>query len=421
MTASWRWLAVMGGCLLAGAAAAADIELEFEADMASEMAQARFDPARDSLGLRGGCAPLSWSQSVPMKALGGTRYGLRLPMAAQACGGQALQHKFRIERAGQGGDEGWEPGRNHAVQINGPGPLRVARVFGAPALPVPGRITGTVVTMDAVATRHVPPRPVWVWLPPGYETEPQRRYPVLVLHDGQNMFDASSSGAEWQLDESAQRLVLGGQVQPFIMVAVPSGRDRVFELTPTAAVLAPERSGLSGARGLPVGGGLPAYARYLVEDLKPAIDARWRTLPGPQHWAVGGSSLGGLASLWLALHHRSTFGAALVVSPSLWWDDGFALRDVQAQPAAGLAPVRLWLSMGGQEGAGALPAARQLRDALVQRGGSTRTLAYTEAPEDRHDEASWARRGPAMLQFLHGVSQALPQAGAGMQDASAPR
>lgn len=417
-------LVVVAAFGLAGAAAttaaAADIQVDFEADLQTEIAHGRFDPARDGLGLRGNCGPLSWQQSLPLQAVGAGRYAVRVPVPAQACKGQPLQHKFRIERAGQGGDEGWEPGRNHALQLDGPGPLRVARVFGAPALPLVGRITGSVVTMDPVATRHVAQRPVWVWLPPGYERDTQRRYPVLYLHDGQNMFDASHAGAEWQMDETAQRLVLQGTVQPFIMVAVPSGRDRMHELTPTAAMLAPERSGLA----LPqrVGGALPAYARYLVEDLKPAVDARWRTLPGPQHTAVGGSSLGGLASLWLALHQRSTFGSALVVSPSLWWDDAFALRDALAERAsAGVMPPRLWLYIGAQEGEGAAPAARRLRDALVQRGWAAPTLAYVEAPDGRHDEASWALHADGMLQFLYGTAPPGHSARAGTQDASGTR
>jgi predicted alpha/beta superfamily hydrolase len=408
---TWVWLAAVG---LAGAAAAAEVQVDFEADLSTEMAQGRFDPARDTVGLRGACPPLSWQRSLPLVAATPGRYSVRVAMDTQACGGQPLQHKFHIHRPGQGPDQGWEPGRNHAALLDVAGPatgVRVARVFGAPAVPPPSRVTGTVLTLPAVATAHVLPRPVWVWLPPGYEEDTQRRYPVLYLHDGQNMFDARDSGAEWQVDETAHRLVQAAAVLPFIVVAVPSGLDRMHELTPNASLLRPQRSGQ--AQAARVGGGLAAYASYLVQDLKPAVDARWRTLPGPQATAVGGSSLGGLASLWLALHRPGTFGAALVVSPSLWWDEHFALRDLQALPlAVGQALPRLWLDMGGQEGEGALAAARQLRDALLQRGwalhGAAPTLAYTEAPDGRHDEASWALRVEGMLRFLYGAAPPLP-------------
>jgi predicted alpha/beta superfamily hydrolase len=398
-------LAALAGLAgLAGASATQAIELRFEADLRAEIAAGRFDPARDGVGLRGGCAPLSWQRSLPMPAVGDGRYALTLRLDDPACGGQPLPHKFRIERPGQGADAGWEPGRNHAAFVDGAGPVRIARVFGAEAPPPPAHIVGTLVELDAVPARHVTPRPVQVWLPPGYERDTDRRYPVLYLHDGQNVFDARAAGAEWQVDETAQRLVLAGTVQPFIVVAVPSGRDRIAELTPTPGVLTPERSGQPAPRK--VGGGAAAYARYLVEDLKPAIDARFRTQPGPQSTAVGGSSLGGLASLWLALHHGDTFGAALVVSPSVWWDDEFARRDVSTWSARSPSPrPRLWLDIGDQEGEGAVPAVRRLRDALIARGWTPQTLAYTEAPGARHDEASWALRVEGMLRFLHGPAQ----------------
>jgi predicted alpha/beta superfamily hydrolase len=381
------------------------VDVVFEADLRAEMRAGRFDAARDELTLRGGCAPLSWQQGLPMVPAGEGRFTLRLRLPQPVCLGQPLQHKFRIERAGQGADMGWEPGNNHAPLLDGPGPFRVARVFGSPAGPAPSRLTGTVLQLDPVPTRHVGPRPVWVWLPPGYERDVKRRYPVLYLHDGQNVFDARASGAEWQVDETAQRLVLAGAVQPFIVVAVPSGRDRMQELTPTASLLPPERSGL--AQAARVGGGAAAYARFLVEDLKPAVDARLRTLAGPESTAVGGSSLGGLASLWLALHHGQTFGAALVVSPSVWWDDAFALRDARAWALpAGAARPRLWLDIGGREGPGAVEAVRELRGALLNRGWDASNLAYTEDPQGTHDEAHWAQRVEGMLRFLHGTTAA---------------
>ena len=391
--------------LMAAATAHADVEVQFEADLRAEIVARRFDPAQNSVGLRGSCGPLSWSRSLPMTGLGDGRYTLTLQLSASAqaaaCGGQPLQHKFRIERAGQGGDEGWEPGSNHAVQLDGPGPFRVARLFGAAPVPVPSRRAGTVLLLDAVPTTHVLPRPVFVWLPPGYERDTAARYPVLYLHDGQNVFDALASGAEWQVDENAQRLVLAGEVMPFIVVAIPSDRggDRIRELTPTAMVLPPDGSG--GLRLSLSGGGLAAYARFLIEDLKPVVDARFRTRRGPQSTAVGGSSLGGLASLWLALHHGNTFGAALVVSPSVWWDDEFMLRDPSLRRPA-LPRPRLWLDIGLQEGERAVDGVRRLRDALRERGWSAADLAYTEDPEGRHDEASWARRVEGMLRFLHG-------------------
>ncbi len=410
MTA-WRVSLLLAALVGAAGAAPAEVNVVFEADVRAEIQAGRFDVARDALTLRGGCGPLSWQQGLPMSPAGDGRFTLTVQLATPVCNGQPLQHKFRIERPGQGADKGWEPGSNHAPVLEGPGPFRVARVFGSPALAAPSHIAGTVLQLEAVPTRHVTPRPVWVWLPPGYERDTARRYPVLYLHDGQNVFDARASGAEWQVDETAQRLVLAGAVQAFIVVAVPSGRDRIQELTPSAAELPPDRS--VQAQTARVGGGLAAYARYLIDDLKPVIDARLRTQPGRDSTAVGGSSLGGLASLWLALHRSQTFGAALVVSPSVWWDDAFALRDLRAwQVPTGTTRPRLWLDVGGREGPGALEAVRTLRGDLAARGWTADRLAYTEDPQGSHDEAHWALRVEGMLRFLHGTMPASQAASA---------
>lgn len=384
-----RALAACGAWLLLGLplAAASALVVPVEVDLRAEIAAGRFDPARDAIGLRGSHAPLSWQQPVLLRALGDGRYGAEIRFDRVPFGGQAVAYKFRIERAGVGGDAGWEQGPNRRLRLDGPTP-RVARAFDAPAEAPALRRTGTIETLGTVASAHVPARAVEVWLPPGYAAAPSRRFPVLYLHDGQNLFDEAAAGAEWQVDETAQRLVETGAIGPLIVVAVASGPQRVVDYTPTA----------DGSHGHG-GGGAAAYARFLVEELKPLIDRRYRTLPGRAHTAVGGSSLGGLVSLWLALHHGDTFGSALVVSPSLWWDGGFAYRDLAAWSAAAPRP-RMWLDMGGAESAGALASARRLRDELREQGWTDATLRYVEAPEGRHDEASWAERVEGMLRFL---------------------
>lgn len=377
----------------------ADTTIRFAIDLKAEIAAGRFGPARDRLGLRGNASPLSWDSSLlaePDATPG--RYRLTLTLPDDAVGGQPLAYKFRIERgAGQDGSEGWEPGRNHALLLNG-GQILVARAFGAPAGEIPASRVGTLERLGVVPSSHVRPREVQVWLPPGYAEQPEQRYPVLYLHDGQNVFDAQAAGSEWQVDEVAQRGVSSGRLRPFIVVAVASvDATRTDDYTPTAMLLSAERLGRAAPERR--GGGLPAYARFLVEELKPAIDARYRTRPGRADTAVGGSSFGGLASMWLALHRPETFGAALVVSPSVWWDDGFLLRDVAA--TAPKPRSRLWLDMGAQEGEQAVQFARRLGEALRQRGWSTDALRFVEDAQGRHDEASWARRVPAMLDFLY--------------------
>lgn len=387
--------------LVAALPARAQVEVVFEADLRAEIAAGRFDTKRDGVSVRGGLPPLNWGLGLPMKALGDGRYEARVRFAAPPFGNQPLAHKFRIEKPGQGGDEGWEAGRNRAALIEGASP-RIARLFGAePPVPLP-RVTGTVLTVEPPAGAASPPaRPVWVWLPPGYDAAAALRYPVLYLLDGQNVFDWRSAGAEWMVDETAQRLVLAGAVQPMIIVAVPSGRDRTDELTPTAGRIDGRRRG----------GGGPAFARWLLDGLKPAIDARFRTKPEPAGTAIGGSSFGGLFALWFALHHADRVGAALVVSPSVWWDDGFLERDArQWSPPPGIQRPRLWLDIGGQEGPGAVPAVQRLRDTLLARGWAAGPqLAYLEAPDAGHDELAWAARVEGMLKFLYPLTNETTQ------------
>ena len=238
-------------------------------------------------------------------------------------------------------------------------------------------------------------RDVLVYLPPGYEADRKRRYPVLYLHDGQNLFDGATSfikGAEWGVDETAQRLIAGGEVEPLIIVGVyNSGKDRVDEYTPTA-----------DARHK-MGGKADLYGRMLVEELKPFIDSEYRTRRGARDTGLGGSSLGGLVSLHLALKYPQTFGRVAVASPSVWWDDKWVLREVGALKKR--PRLRIWLDMGTKEGGKEAEEhtrnARALRDALVGKGWKEGSdLKYFEAEGAEHNERAWAARVEPMLKFL---------------------
>ncbi len=254
------------------------------------------------------------------------------------------------------------------------------------------RAGGRLEHHSANASRHVLPRDVRVWLPPGYGG--QRRHPVLYLHDGQHQFSGSGMKGGWRADEAALQLIERGDIAPLILVAVAHGADRIGDYTPVAM----QREGRT------MGGSAPAYARFLVEELKPFIDHRYRTLPGAQHTALGGSSLAGLATMWLLLQHPQTFGAGLVVSPSVWWGGEAILRDVAAASAQARR-ARVWLDIGLAEGDEAVAGARRLAAALRGQGwredGPAPTLAYTEAEAAMHHEPAWAARLPQMLRFLY--------------------
>ena len=390
-----RVLAVIlaGGCALANAA----ITIPVRIDMRAAIAQGEFDPLHDTVSIRGSHAPLSWNTSVITRPDGPGWYRAELTFERPPFGEQPVQYKFRIERPSQRPDQGWEPGRNHTMRIQRG--IQIQRAFGATPTPTEWTRVGQIERLGLIESRHVSARQVQVWLPPAYHQTPDRRFAVLYLHDGQNVFDGESAGGEWMVDETAQRLALACAVEVPIIVAIDSVASRIEDYTPTRAPL-PAPLGGSGQPQL-VGGGAAAYARFLIEELKPMIDARYRSRTGRDHTSVGGSSLGGLVSLWLAWRHSDVFGAALVVSPSLWWDNSWAQREALQLDTSPHPRARLWLDMGAQEGLGAAAAARRLQAALLAAGWDTSSLKYVEDPQGGHDEASWASRVEGMLRFLY--------------------
>lgn len=229
-------------------------------------------------------------------------------------------------------------------------------------------------------------RKATVYLPPGYD-EHDRRYPVLYMHDGQNLFDAERAyipGQHWRLQEAADAAIGDRAASPMIIVGLDhAGPARIDEYTPTTD---PKHAG---------GGRAHEWAQTLFETIKPEIDRRYRTVANET--AVGGSSLGGLISLYLALNHPDVVRAAAVMSPSVWWNGRVILNDVDAFDGP---HPRLWLDVGGREGEETLRDARELRDRLRAKGWNDQTLRYYEDRRGDHTERAWARRVRLVLEFL---------------------
>jgi predicted alpha/beta superfamily hydrolase len=233
-------------------------------------------------------------------------------------------------------------------------------------------------------------REVLVYLPEAYEREPEQRFPVFYLHDGQNLFDGRTSyvaGQTWRAHTTADRLTAAGAITPLILVGVANtGVRRMDEYTPT--------------RDVKLGGGEGAsYGRLLVDELKPVIDSAYRTRIGPEHTGLGGSSLGGLITLALGLQMPEIYGRLAVMSPSVWWDQRSILESVlQAQPEP---RPRIWLDMGTAEGAQPLRDTDLLHRRLQARGWQDGVdLKYMREAAATHAEQAWARRFEPMLRFL---------------------
>jgi predicted alpha/beta superfamily hydrolase len=234
-------------------------------------------------------------------------------------------------------------------------------------------------------------RDVTVFLPPGYGTDPNRRFPVLYLHDGQNLFDpdkAFKKGEHWRVGETATTLIEEGRIEPLVIVGIHNtGRRRLDEYTPT-----PDRR-----RG---GAEADAYGRLLAEELKPFIDSTYRTLQDASYTGIGGSSLGGLVSLYLGLTRPDVFGRIAVLSPSVWWDRRAILRYVRdAHPKPRL---RMWVDIGTGEGRQHVANLRLLRSALVKVGWiEGDDLHYEEVEGAAHSERAWAERFGRVLEYLY--------------------
>jgi len=234
-------------------------------------------------------------------------------------------------------------------------------------------------------------RDVTIYLPSGYNDRDDVRYPVLYMHDGQNLFEPERAfipGQNWRLREAADETIGNRTARPMIIAGIDNtGSSRIDEYTPTHSE---KHHG---------GGKADDYGRMIIEELKPIIDANYRTLPDAPNTALGGSSLGGLATLHLGLTHPDVFGNLAVMSPSVWWDNRVILSEVERFRAP--KRPRMWLDMGGREGVEGLNDARALRDRLRMSGWrDEEDFNYFEDRRADHSERAWAKRAPAVLEFL---------------------
>jgi predicted alpha/beta superfamily hydrolase len=232
-------------------------------------------------------------------------------------------------------------------------------------------------------------RDVTVYVPPGY-ARGHDGYPVLYLHDGQNLFNGDEAyvkGESWRLGETADALIEAGKIEPLVIVGIGhAGANRIQEYTPTVT----RRMG---------GGQADQYGRLLIEELMPLIEETYAIAKGASRTGLGGSSLGGLVSLYLGLRHPDVFGRLAVMSPSVWWDRRVILRDVRDRRPE--PRPRVWADMGTGEGRRALEDARLLAAGMTRAGWTLgEDLMYSEYPGATHRESAWAARAGSMLEYL---------------------
>ena len=291
---------------------------------------------------------------------------------------------------------------------------------------------GKLLSEQKVESRHLGcGRVVRVYLPPSYESSPRKRYPVLYLHDGQNVFSPAGTHScfgwgNWELDTTVDRLVAEGRMREILMVAVDNGRSRYTEYRGLLHDADGRRPGKTRKPEDDPNSRFEAYAKFLTEELKPRVDRGFRTLRTPARTGVMGSSLGGICSLSLAWEHPRTFGLAASLSGSFQIERRNFLTRVLKPCVSPKKPLRLYLDSGvvdytgdddGRRHTDAVVAelrrigwkeGRNLRhftddppltDPELERAGLNREK-WEEARRSQHNEFYWRVRVWRALEFL---------------------
>ncbi len=221
-------------------------------------------------------------------------------------------------------------------------------------------------------------RDVFVWLPPSYCRLSLKKYPVLYMHDGQNLIDPSTSftGTDWQVDETVTKLVKAGRLKEIIVIGINNTRDRLEEYSDS------EKGN--------------SYIKFLIEELKPFIDSNYRTLTDSKNSAVMGSSMGGLISFLITWKHPDVFSMAGCLSSSFYYDNDKIFDAVKNydKPPKGL---KIYIDHG-EDG---LTRGQKMFAMLTQMGFVLGTnIDYYYARGAEHNEAAWAQRLERPLLFF---------------------
>lgn len=235
-----------------------------------------------------------------------------------------------------------------------------------------------VSTIGTVLTDEIEGRGLYIYLPAGYENS-DKRYPVVYMHDGQNVLDASTSafGKEWQVDEVLDNLGLQHQMKEVIVAAVAHGEmNRALEYVPFEDVMIPSD-----------GKSAEAFTAFFIDTVIPYIDDNYRTIPDRDNRMIMGSSFGGIQALWMGYQHPEVFSAIGALSPSTWVANQRIIEEMKNK--TGHPELRIWLDMGVSEGM----EMDALVEALTAQGlENGENIFYLMDKDGQHDELSWSKR-----------------------------
>ena len=283
--------------------------------------------------------------------------------------------------------------------------------------------SGTFVRIDSFRSKYVTPRHVDIWLPEGFSRK--KKYAVLYMHDGQMLYDSSTTWNKtaWDVDDAAAALMKAGKIMNVIVVGIWNGGSTrhpdyfpqkpyeslspVDRDTVTAQL---QRAGRTSQVFKPVSDN---YLRFSVEELKPQIDKSYPTLPDRQHTFVAGSSMGGLISMYAICEYPKVFGGAACISthwPGLWSLDNNPVPQAFISYLKQHLPApeshKLYFDYGDQTLDALYPALqRQVDEVMRAKGFSSENWMTKYFPGENHSEAAWSKRVQIPLTFLLGSNR----------------
>lgn len=229
-------------------------------------------------------------------------------------------------------------------------------------------------------------RRVHVLLPHNYYEQPDRRYPVLYMTDAQNLFGEGSPYGNWEIDKSLTNLAAEDKANVIIVAIDHGGEDRILEFSPY------DNPRLGKGRGL-------NFLRFITDTLKPHVDKQYRTKSDRLNTGMGGSSVGGLLTIYAALMFPNIFGRLMIFSPSLWISQRIYFDAIHFfEPFE----TRIYIYAGGEEGANMIPNVNKLQETLHNQGfGYSRVKIKTSIdPNGKHNEERWSKEFPVALKWL---------------------
>ena len=322
---------------------------------AATTVRVHYDAGKDSIAIRGDKGPMSWEKGTPAKPEGANVWTYTW---SDDLGEVTMKPALGADKVSIGG----------TYKLAAGSTVDIYPFFGAPF----GKVT-IVPKFESPQLNNS--RSLRIYLPPSYEENKAKHYPVLYMHDGQNLFDAKTAayGVEWGIDETVNHLIATGAMDEVIVVGIDNTPDRIPEYTPCCD---PKYGG----------GKLDAYQAFVVDTVKPYVDKTLRTLPGKENTAIMGSSLGGIASVYIAQRHPEVFSKAGGVSSAFWWNN----REMIAKQPAHV-PVKFYIDAGTKNDG--IDDTSKMRDAMVAHGYKLNAdLYYYAAEGGSHNEKSWAAR-----------------------------